>query len=719
MGLDQLMLRMEYRSDESMLGRDFYARCLPLSDRLDRAVGYFSSSALAACPCAFHAFFKRGGVLRIVCSPVLNSKDIYAIIRGYQDRPNLLRTSRVDILLEDRRSLMEKTCDLLSWLVAAGRVDLKIAVLSDSKANCLYHEKLGLFRDLQDTTVAFSGSANESLAALEMNFEAVDVFRSWMDNESRRITDKIQHFESLWDDNTDGLSIYTFPRAASLGLLYARRSDSLLSGGPSPPSTILGDARPVGRVGGVGEFIRLPPEIRLRRHQEAAIHAWFNSSGRGILEMATGSGKTITALSIATRLYEFLGGPFLIIVVCPYLHLATQWIDEAEKYGLRPVFCAVGQRLWFERLSTTLFSLRGGTSPLASVVVSNSTFASKPFQALLERVPRNTLVIADEVHNLGAKNLRLQLPSSVKYRLGLSATPKRHYDEAGTTALFAYFGGSVYQYELADALADGVLCSYFYRPILVPLADDEFDDFVTLTRRIGQLMGGSESPEDSPLLQGLLIKRARMLATAKNKIPTLVQILSALTDSSHNLVYCGDGTVELAADATIVRQIDLVVRALGKDLRMNVARYVADTPLPRRSRLRREFTQGILQALVAIRCLDEGVDIPEVRRAFLLASSTNPRQFIQRRGRILRRAPGKDCAEIYDFVVEPPEDVCSCSSELRGITRRLFLRELGRIYEFASLATNGPEALGILLPLRDRLGLLDFKPEVDHGNAQA
>jgi len=461
----------------------------------------------------------------------------------------------------------------------------------------------------------------------------------------------------------------------------------------------------------------MPPEITLRKHQKDAILAWFRKNGRGILVMATGSGKTITALASATKLYDMLGGPLLIVVVCPFLHLASQWIDEADRYGLRPILCAVSREQWFEPLSALLFSLSSGTRQLGSIVVSNATFASQAFQSLLQRAPQNTLLIADEVHNLGAGHLRKCLPSRVPFRLGLSATPERKYDPSGTLRLEEYFGQPVFRYTLKQALADGVLCRYFYRPILVRLDDDEFDRYLELTRRIGQLLRDGDDNGESPLLQALLLKRARLLATVRDKIPKLVEIMSSLRDSTHNLVYCGDGSVEAGADESVMRQIDAVVRALGSGLGMGVARYVADTSLAKRTTLRQQFKNGTVQTLVAIRCLDEGVDIPEIRRAFLLASSTNPRQFIQRRGRILRRAPNKDYAEIFDFIVEPPAQTCLADAGFLSVTRRLFLRELDRIYEFASLAVNGPEALGTLLPIRSRLGLLDYQTEEDNGDA--
>jgi superfamily II DNA or RNA helicase len=212
-------------------------------------------------------------------------------------------------------------------------------------------------------------------------------------------------------------------------------------------------------------------------------------------------------------------------------------------------------------------------------------------------------------------------------------------------------------------------------------------------------------------IEALLIQRSRLIATAQRKLETLQSLLTPLADTTHNLIYCGDGTVETESEPSVERQIDAVTRLLGRELGMKVAKYTAETPLNRREELRHEFAQGEIQCLVAIRCLDEGVDIPETRRAFILASSSNLRQFIQRRGRLLRTSPGKNLAEIFDLVVEPPAELTRRDSPYYSLTRRLFGKELRRVIEFASLAVNGPEAMGKLLYLRDRLNLLELNTE--------
>jgi DNA phosphorothioation system restriction enzyme len=705
--LNRLMLRLEYRSDETRLARDLYERCLPESVQFNRAVGFFAGSVFGACPSVFHDFFARKGVMRVVCSPVLNRSDIEAMVAGYRDRPALVRKDRLAILQADQPALRRKSPELLSWLVASRRVEVRIAIRKSQRNVGLYHEKLGLFVDDNGDTIAFAGSANESLTALEHNFETVDIFRSWESDERRRVDQKAANFEALWNDDTGGLEVIPFPRAARLGLLIARSDSNEEHGLPISIERRVDDEE-FGPVPLLEETLAIPTGLRLRDHQKLALKSWFDNGGKGIFEMATGSGKTIAALALAAKMYESIGAPLAVVIVCPYLHLASQWEEVAETFGLEPLICAFSRERWYEALSTRLYNLMSDKRPLLSVIVTNKTFADELFQSLLKRFPPRSLIIADEVHNLGAKNLRHTLPEHIPYRIGLSATWKREHDQEGTDAIQAYFDRPVETYSLKEALDDDVLCPYSYYPILVELADHEFDEYVDLTQQIGKLVHSEGSFEESPRLQTLLIQRARLLATAEQKIPRLIGLLSSLKTTTHNLIYCGDGSVESELDAGLERQIDAVTRVIGRDIEMSVAKYVADTPLTTRHELRDRFAKGKTQCLVAIRCLDEGVDIPETRRAFILASSTNPRQFIQRRGRILRRAPGKDLAEVYDFIVEPPADTLEPGSPCYEITRRLFRRELNRITEFANLAVNGPEAMNMLLPLRDSLGLLDF-----------
>ncbi len=708
MMLSDLMLRLEYRSDEVVLADDLYEKCLPQCSHFDRAVGFFSASVFAACPEGFRAFFTSGGRMRVVCCPILSQSDIEAIHNGYFDRPTLIRSACPEVLTNGRAKALLEIHRLTSWLIATGRLDVRIALRDSRGGNHIYHEKLGLFGDRTGNWIAFSGSANETLSGIEGNFEAIDVFRSWSPEERRRVDQKLRAFKQLWRNETAGVEVITFAQAATRGELKVRTTSAQANNKIPHGTEVITSIEDMEPLPGIEELLLIPSDTKLRDHQKVAVRKWFESNGRGLFVMATGAGKTIAALAAATKLYEWLNAPLFIVIVCPYLHLCAQWIEEAKQFGLDPLLCAVDRRTWYEPLSTRLFNLAFGTRKLASVVVSNTTFASQAFQTLLNRAPRASLLIADEVHHLGAPGLRTALPEGFAFRIGLSATPSRYQDATGSAKILEYFGDPVCSYTLKDALQSGVLCPYRYIPVLVDLEDDELESYVELTRKIGQHIRVTDPREGNTYLDSLLLKRARITGTARGKIPALAEHLAPLRKSTHNLIYCGDGTVEGEIEQTVIRHVDAVVRVLGRDLGMAVAKYVADTPLTKRHQLRRRFTDGDLQGLVAIRCLDEGVDVPETRRAFILASSTNPRQFIQRRGRILRQAAGKEMAEIYDFITVPAPEEIEPTNPIYGTARRLFRRELSRIVEFAGLAVNGPEALNVLLPLRQSLNLLDF-----------
>lgn len=448
---------------------------------------------------------------------------------------------------------------------------------------------------------------------------------------------------------------------------------------------------------------QIPPSLHLRTYQKQAVNNWFANRGRGTLKMATGSGKTITALAIATELYQKIGLEALIII-CPYRHLVTQWAKEAEKFNLNPILAFESVRYWQRQLSTELYQLRAGYQPFLTVITTNSTLISEGFQSQLLYFPEKTLIVGDEAHNLGSPRLEESLPRNIGLRLALSATPERHFDESGTDAILNYFG-SVLQPELtlAEAINQGALVRYLYYPVLVELTEAESRAYHRLTTRIGWALMDDKDWENNETITALLIQRSRLIASATNKLDALRELMKNRLQTTHTLFYCGDGSVETLEDYS-PRQLEATVELLGSELGYRVNTYTAETPLNEREKLRQQFERGELQGLVAIRCLDEGVDIPAIQNAVILASSCNPRQFIQRRGRILRPHPGKERATLFDMIVLPPD----LDRNTLEVERNLLRKELKRFLEFANLADNAGEARLKLLQLQKRYGLLDL-----------
>lgn len=450
-------------------------------------------------------------------------------------------------------------------------------------------------------------------------------------------------------------------------------------------------------------FPAIPDPIQLRPYQQQAVKNWFANQGRGTLKMATGSGKTITALAIATELYQCIGLQALI-VVCPYRHLVAQWGRECEHFGLMPILAFESVRHWQQELSTQLYNIQALRQPFLCVITTNSTLMGDGFQSQLPYFPPKTLIVGDEAHNLGTAKLEESLPVQIGLRLGLSATPERFFDQTGTDAIFNYFGTVIPpELTLKDAIDQGALVHYLYYPILVHLTESEAYKYAKLTTRIGWALAAGEDLEDNETLTALLIRRSRLIANAEDKLDKLRAIMQPRLHTSHTLFYCGDGAAETQT-STSNRQIAAVTQLLGVELGYRVNTYTAHSSLSERETLRHQFEQGELQGLIAMRCLDEGVDIPAIQTAIILASSRNPRQFIQRRGRILRPHPQKKRATLFDMIVVPPP----LDRQTWDVERNLLRKELQRFVEFADLADNAGEARRQLLGLQKEYGLLDL-----------
>lgn len=440
----------------------------------------------------------------------------------------------------------------------------------------------------------------------------------------------------------------------------------------------------------------LPNGLYLRKYQHQAIANWLENKGRGTLKMATGSGKTIIALAIAVELYQRIGLQVLLII-CPYRHLVAQWSRECQKFNLNPITAMTRVDYWQRELSNQLYNLSTTPQSFLTIITTNSTLMSQGFQSQLKYFPAKTLIVGDEAHNLGSSRLESSLPRNIGLRLALSATPERQYDEFGTTALLNYFGDIIQpEFTLADAIKQGALVHYLYYPVFVELTASEALNYANLTKRIGWSLQKNPSFHDNDSLTSLLTKRSRLIATAANKLTCLKQLMASRLNTSHTLFYCGDGHLE---DET--RQIDAVTHILGKELGYRVNTYTTDTSLEKREHLRHQFESGELQGLVAIRCLDEGIDIPAIKTAIILASSSNPRQFIQRRGRILRPHPSKRQATLFDMIVIPP----NLDRETWEVEKNLLRKELLRFLTFAELADNASDATQKLLQLQEKYSL--------------
>ena len=433
-----------------------------------------------------------------------------------------------------------------------------------------------------------------------------------------------------------------------------------------------GDAPPLPMIG---------PASTLRDYQLEALRNWQNNQFQGILAMATGTGKTITAIE---AIKKFRGAvPYgAIVITVPYQNLAVQWINAIREAGIDSIAAFQSRNNWYSTVKNVFLAAQTGQTQMPCVICVNDTFEGSEFQELLAllkgAVEQRHLIIVDECHHFNNARRIHRLPSWFRLRLGLSATP---YDQYAEHILDQYFGSIVFEFTLKEAIANGYLTKYKYQIFPCMLTDDETELYEEVTHKIVRTAGGKEegfTPEIFAKVKHLLLRRARIVGAARNKLATLHNHLSANGKTPYTLFYCGDGSLEEEGDS--IRQIILVTRLLS-ELGWKTSRITAAEALNEREELLKRLETRGLDAIVSIKVLDEGIDIPICQTAYLLASQTSDRQGIQRRGRVLRKSEGKELAHLYDFLILGGS---TTSNALKNLARK----EIRRARQFAADAVN-------------------------------
>lgn len=457
---------------------------------------------------------------------------------------------------------------------------------------------------------------------------------------------------------------------------------------------------------------RIPSDITLFDYQNEAISEWEKQNYKGIFDMATGTGKTLTGLGAVSKLSEVLNDRLAVFIVCPYQHLVEQWVEDIEQFGMKPIigYSSSEQKNWKSLLKYAVedFNLEIKNKTFFCFISTNATFSSEFVQNQISKLHGNALLVVDEAHNFGAEYLRKLLSNKFSYRLALSATLERHGDKEGTQSLYDYFGKKCIEYGLERAIKEKKLTRYKYYPVVVSLTDDEFVYYEQYSREISKCVVKGKNGKLKLNEKGkrIALQRARLVAGAANKIGALKEQIMPYINDNHILVYCGatkvfdeNSGLDDSNDDEISegkRQIEVVTDLLGNLLGMKVAQFTSKENMQERAVIKQEFSEGKnLQALIAIKCLDEGVNIPAIKTAFILASTTNPKEYIQRRGRVLRKSDGKDFAEIYDFITlpRPLTEVIYETEEQKKKGRTLVINELVRAIEFARLSMTEISAM--------------------------
>lgn len=653
----------------------------------------------------------------MITSPRLSEQDIEAIKAGY-DRRQVIEQALMRDFSEPGNDKEIDRLTLLANMVSSGLMDIKICFMDDVNKDCMFHPKFGLIYDNDGDCIYFNGSMNETSTGYLFNWESIDLLTSW---ESPRNVRKNQEiFESLWNNREIGVTVCDFPEVTMRRLMKYKREHANID----PDVEVLKHPDAPQRE---SKFFKKPNDVDYRSYQKDAINRWKEQEFRGIFDMATGTGKTLTALGALELACNDCERGLAIIIVCPLQHLVEQWVEEAKGFGVQSI---VGHsqsvdKDWKHTLDRTIrvFNQKWAEDPppkgnFFCLVTTNASFKSVDVQAMISRIKGDVVLVVDEVHNMGSTSSLDSLNEKIRFRLGLSATVNRFNDPVGTNALRNYFGEDCINYGLEEAIKGKMLTEYYYRPIPCFMTPTEYENYTRMNDEMERIQA-SEMPTSRKLkeLQAIKVNGARLISSMEDKFTNLEKYASEYRDEKFILVYCGNARLyadEQGADFSLEehkRIVDEATRILGKELGMRVSQFTYLEDIKDRQYIKEDFSEGRIQALIAIRCLDEGVNIPAIRTAFITSSSENPKEYVQRRGRVLRNAPGKEYATIFDFVAFPMklEDVRYRSDETNAKDLRFLAREVKRMGEFADLSRNPEDTEGLLHSIEEAYKVSDVR----------
>ena len=710
----------EYRTGTDYEPLTFHMEALVESRRADLLLGYFSSSAISVLALGMAKFISGGGQMRLIVNHVLSGQDKAALLQGSTTRADDYGYSATDfqVLRQALDSYGTHFFNCIAWLIAAKRIQIRAIRPKDRRG--IAHYKSGVFYDGRDR-VKFTGSCNFTASGLLENLEELQVRQSWNVNEAV-FTAYEQEYEQLFTGTADHAELIPFDEIESLIVReYGGKDvDELLVDEQKLVAQKARGIRSKNHQRAVAKILqkietyltapRFPYESGPRPYQQTAYQNWLNNDCQGIFAMATGTGKTITALNCVLN-ESVKTGHYQAIILVPTTVLVEQWTQEARKFNFREIITVSSKSAgWQAELGNIRNQLSFRMNPSFVIIVTYKSFTKPAFQTYFKHLPTTTILLADEAHNIASPSVaRLLDGIHLTKRIGLSATPKRVYDPEGSAHMEAFFHDGngpenepyTYNFPMERAIDEGILCPYYYFPKIVSLTPDEMVRYAEISAKLAKIYARAKGDDKaSASVEMLLMQRKRIIHKAQNKLAAFESILNEIImkrgNIDYTLVYAPEGYY---ADAEIDEDTfpDLPDDSRIIDFYANIVRRVSPTTTVTqytsnsedKDLVLKQFERGQINALLSMKCLDEGVDIPRTEQAIFCSSTGNPRQFIQRRGRILRQHPDKRFAYIYDMVVVPRADPNSPNFQLE---RKLVQKELERVVHFAFMAMNKYEA---------------------------
>ena len=689
----------QYSSDSEHIPLEFYEDAIPKAKTMDMVLGYFSSNAIKTLCLGFSEFIYLGGSLRIVTNHQLTEEDKSNLLTDVE----MKNENRIIDIFQDLELLKEELgpfgqhfFDCLKYLMKQNRLVI-LPVMH--KPNAMAHYKKIILFD-GENYLYVSGSANFTSAGIIKNGESFIVDKSWGgETEKQRIEQERNNFDLIFEkkhisfdylnpEDVKGIIQHIGNDLTELELLEkAAKIIRYFSDSAKIKKVI--DRREIEfdtLLEQRNNFPKFPFPSGALDYQEEAYQNWINNDYRGLFAMATGTGKTITALNCVLNLYKKTKSYNFIILV-PSIPLLNQWEGEVKKFNFKNILKVGGGNNWEKSFANYCSNFKYGLKSDLCIIAVNDSFASPKFQKYYKNIERDFIFIADEAHNLGSNNFKSVLTIiNPDKRIGLSATPKRIYDPEGTKFLNSFFKDEepyCYDFSMARALKEGRLTNYYYYPMIVNLEKDEQEEYNSISKQLLKFFDFKNGCfKDNPLVEMLLLKRKRIIHKARGKLLLFKQILKKLKDSE-KLKYVFTYVPEGEHDG--VRLIeDFIKTAHQFDSKLKLASYTAKDN--NHKDILDSFSEGVIDIIFAMKMLDEGVDIPRTEIGIFASSTGNPRQYIQRRGRLLRNHKNKTFATVYDMIVIPNKN--NGDQSLYNVERNLLKAELNRVAYFASLSLN-------------------------------
>lgn len=694
----------------------FFNDGLMNSTEFDLKLGYFSSAAISVLSEGFATFISKGGYMRLIINHIVSKKDKEAISDGMLG--NIIDCSDLSnfqYLKSTFDEYQEQFFRCLAYMISQKRIDIRIIKPRGKKG--IAHTKSGQFRD-GDSITAFTGSANFTISGLFNNIEEIKIDRS--DSVDRMVQNRIikqrKDFDAIMSGEKKGID-YLSPKdlVEAISTNYGESDIEELLDVERKLKEVKKSNRPITTVVQDELTVALPsfPYDKPRDYQMLAFENWKNNGQKGLFAMATGTGKTITSLNCLLEIYK-RNGYYKAVILVPTITLVNQWEKECWKFNFCNIIKVYSKNTeWRSKIELLQMAekYRKPNEPTQNFIIISTytSFARENVFSVLNSFERaKVLFIADEAHNMGSPSILKRL-STINYlrRIGLSATPERQFDEDTNKKLYRFFGAEekfTFEYSMEEAIQKGVLCRYYYYPHLVKLTDEEMANYVELSEKISKYFNynSGEFDKKDDILLGLLLARKRIIHKAANKLDAFKNIIEERYEKNGNLKYSliyvpegnkpdyfpeadlFDKAEQVADDAVSDHLIDIYTEAVMRvDKYITVRKFVSGQK--DRDEILAEFAKGKLQVLTSMKCLDEGVDVPRSELAIFCASTGNPRQFIQRRGRVLRKHPDKYMAEIHDLVVAPEVSSTSASYKME---QSLLKGELLRVKNFSMLSEN-------------------------------